>query len=182
MSAHNLIIGTTYIDIGDNMTVTNLKTNDVCVIKFTRRGWFVKQYFKLDGEVTQGSSGKVVNKIWGNWNSNIYMKSVNAQNNEDGELVWTKDEYPERWEFMYGMSHFSLQLNYFPKRLHGIVAPTDTRRRPDQRALENGDMKSAAYEKDRLENKQRAVRKYKEVNQLEHKQVYFDTWHNERDG
>ena len=65
---------------------------------------------------------------------------------------------------MYGLSHFSLQLNYFPKRLHNVVAPTDTRRRPDQRALENGDMKLATYEKDRLENKQRAVRKYKEEN------------------
>jgi hypothetical protein len=54
---------------------------------------------------------------------------------------------------MYGMSHFSIQLNYFPKRLHNVVAPTDTRRRPDQRALENGDMKTAAAEKERLENR-----------------------------
>mmetsp|Transcript_13985 Transcript_13985/g.9863 ORF Transcript_13985/g.9863 Transcript_13985/m.9863 type:complete len:93 (+) Transcript_13985:1845-2123(+) len=43
-------------------------------------------------------------------------------------------------------------------------------------------MKLAAYEKDRLENKQRAVRKYKETNSLEHKQVYFNQWHNDRDG
>ena len=42
------------------------------------------------------------------------------------------------------------------------MAPTDTRRRPDQRALENGDMKLATSEKNRLEEKQRAVRKYRE--------------------
>jgi len=42
-------------------------------------------------------------------------------------------------------------MNYFPKRLEGVIAPTDTRRRPDQRALENGDMKLAAAEKERLE-------------------------------
>jgi hypothetical protein len=68
-------------------------------------------------------------------------------------VIWTKTKYPENTELMYGMSHFSLQLNYFPKRLHGVVAPTDTRRRPDQRALENGDMKTAAFEKNRLENR-----------------------------
>lgn len=61
------------------------------------------------------------------------------------------------------MSKYQLQMNYFPKRLHKVVAPTDTRRRQDQRALENGDMKLAAYEKDRLENRQRTYRKYREV-------------------
>jgi hypothetical protein len=49
----------------------------------------------------------------------------------EAELVWKKNPYPEQWESMYGMSHFSLQLNYFPKRLTKLVAPTDTRRRQD---------------------------------------------------
>lgn len=77
---------------------------------------------------------------------------------------------------MYGMSHFSLQLNYFPKRLHNVVAPTDTRRRTDQRALENGDMKTAAAEKDRLEQKQREVRRIKEELGIHHKAVFFEEW------
>jgi hypothetical protein len=42
-------------------------------------------------------------------------------------------------------------LNYFPKRLEKVIPPTDTRRRPDQRYLENGDMIMAAKEKERLE-------------------------------
>jgi hypothetical protein len=49
-----------------------------------------------------------------------------------------------------------------------VVAPTDTRRRPDQRALENGDMKLATIEKDRLENRQRTFRKYHEAKNKEH--------------
>lgn len=75
---------------------------------------------------------------------------------------------------MYGMTRFQLQLNYFPSFLHNVVAPTDTRRRPDQRALENGDMKLASFEKNRLEEKQRAVRRYMEKNNLEYKPVYFE--------
>ena len=83
---------------------------------------------------------------------------------EEPEVVWKKAPYPKNWRSMYGMSTFSLQLNYFPSWLHNKVAPTDTRRRPDQRALENGDMENAAIFKDRLEVKQRAVRKYMEKN------------------
>ncbi len=87
--------------------------------------------------------------IEGNWNDKVCLvdqKGVSTQ-------IWKKNPYPANSDSMYGMSHFSIQLNYFPKRLHNVVAPTDTRRRPDQRALENGDMKTAAAEKDRLENR-----------------------------
>lgn len=82
---------------------------------------------------------------------------------------------------MYGMSHFSVQLNYFPKRLQNVVAPTDTRRRPDQRALENGDMKTAGAEKDRLENRQRAYRRYYEATGKEHQPRYFKRQYNASD-
>ena len=61
------------------------------------------------------------------------------------------------------------------------MAPTDTRRRPDQRCLENGDMIMAATEKERLEGKQRRVRKYKEANKMEHKPAYFEPKHIEQD-
>ena len=69
------------------------------------------------------------------------------------QVVWTKNPYPEKCEWMYGMSKFHMQANYFPKRLYDQVAKTDTRWRPDQRALENGDMKLAAIQKERLENR-----------------------------
>ena len=97
------------------------------------------------------------------------------------EVLWTKRPYPEQWDWMYGMSHFCLQMNYFPSWLQNTVAPTDTRRRPDQRALENGDMQLATSCKDRLEGKQRAVRKHNETNNIEYKSSYFDTWYNPSD-
>ena len=73
-------------------------------------------------------------------------------------------------------------MNYFPSWLHNMVAPSDTRRRPDQRALENGDMKAAADHKDFLEQKQRAVRKYREENNIEHRANFFEPWENPVDG
>jgi len=54
---------------------------------------------------------------------------------------------------MYGMTHYCMQLNYLPNTLKPYLAPTDSRLRPDQRALENGDLKLSAELKNMLEEK-----------------------------
>ena len=169
-----------YIDIGETLTVTNLnRPNEKCLIKFERRGWFSNEAFKLEGSVFVQEGKKKDKKfdITGNWNSRIFFNRVN----ETPEEVWTKTAPPELWDHMYGMSRFSLQMNYFPKRLENVVAPTDTRRRPDQRALENGDMKLAAVEKERLEVRQRAFRKLHESSGTHHAPRYFVPWQNPSD-
>lgn len=122
LSAHNLVIGRMYVDAGDEMTIRKVSKRDgtkvpdkeeVCVLNFTRSGLFTRQEFKVEGEVTmfddQTYARKSVIKIHGNWNSNVYMRRM-----EDGkpvgepELVFKKNPYPEKWDSMYGMSHFSL--------------------------------------------------------------------------
>ena len=82
---------------------------------------------------------------------------------------------------MYGFTRHALQFNYLTDRLAAKIAPTDSRFRPDQRALENGDFKLASSEKNRLEEKQRAVRKYREAMKIEPKPFYFDEWTNPDD-
>lgn len=74
---------------------------------------------------------------------------------------------------MYGFTKFMINLNYRPKRLEKVIPPTDSRWRPDQYALEHGDVKLAASEKNRLEEKQRAVRRYREKFKIEWKPKYF---------
>ena len=126
-------------------------------------------------------TGEPLLLISGNWNSEIFLQKMLPDKGEP-ELVWRKTPYPEQADMMYGMSHFSLQMNYFPSWLHNVVAPTDTRRRPDQRALENGDMKAAVDYKDFLEKKQRAVRMFREEHGIEYKAAYFEPWENPNDG
>ena len=179
LSAHNLIIGTPYVDIGGTAVLRTLGDDDhLCHLNFIKRGWMSKEEFKVEGEVKRTTKKKeaTLYKVYGNWNSKIFVAKCKNEavvpNSE--ELVFEKNPYPEKWDYMYGMSHFSLQLNYFPSWIHNIVAPTDTRRRPDQRLLENGDMKGAAKEKDRLEKKQRAVRKNREANNIEHSPIFFE--------
>ncbi len=71
------------------------------------------------------------------------------------------------------MTRSALQLNYLPNELLPNLAPTDSRLRPDQRALENGDFALATSEKLRLEEKQRAARKKMEAEKTHHKPKYF---------
>ena len=52
---------------------------------------------------------------------------------------------------MYHFTKFALQLNYLPDSLKEKLPPTDSRFRPDQRALENGNTELATKEKNRLE-------------------------------
>jgi hypothetical protein len=54
---------------------------------------------------------------------------------------------------MYNFTFFTLQLNFLPPGLKEKLPPSDSRLRPDQRALEEGDLVKAAAEKARLEEK-----------------------------
>lgn len=62
-------------------------------------------------------------------------------------------------ESMYYFTEFAVQLNEFEEG----VAPTDSRRRPDQRLMEEGRWDEANQEKLRLEEKQRTTRKAREA-------------------
>lgn len=59
---------------------------------------------------------------------------------------------------MYYFSTLALTLN----ELEEGVAPTDSRRRPDQRLMEDGRWDEANAEKQRLEEKQRTTRRERE--------------------
>lgn len=54
---------------------------------------------------------------------------------------------------MYNFSVFTCNLNYINDEMRMTLPPTDTRRRPDQRLMEEGDYDRAAAEKHRLEEK-----------------------------
>lgn len=62
------------------------------------------------------------------------------------------------------------------------MPPTDTRLRPDQRALENGDLVRAADEKLRVEDKQRKMRKERESRGEEYHSKYFIEYTDEDTG
>ncbi|MGH0175875.1 UNVERIFIED_CONTAM: hypothetical protein FKN15_071108 [Acipenser sinensis] len=97
------------------------------------------------------------------------MQSTRGENGAEGRQktvyqtlrakdLWRRNPLPENAENMYYFSNLALSLN---EEEEG-VAPTDSRLRPDQRMMENGHWDEANSEKQRLEEKQRAVRRKRE--------------------
>ncbi|KAJ1946098.1 hypothetical protein GGF37_001356, partial [Kickxella alabastrina] len=66
----------------------------------------------------------------------------------------------------YHLTTYAMSLNDCPDELEPYLCPTDSRFRPDQRAMETGEYEIADKEKSRLENKQRGTRRRREQGEL----------------
>ncbi|KAF9585253.1 hypothetical protein BGW38_003214 [Lunasporangiospora selenospora] len=73
-------------------------------------------------------------------------------------LLWKRDPVPST-PTPFNLTPFAMTLNDNPEGLTDHICPTDSRLRPDQRAMENGEFDLANTEKQRLEEKQRAKRR-----------------------
>jgi len=170
-SVHNLLFGTLYIDLAGKSVTINRKTREKCVMKFIKRGWGGKNAFKLKGEIFD-SDDNLVYVMNGFWNKEI---TITHQETGDETLIWTMNERPEQWDHLYHFSLFTLQLNYIDDELMEKLPCTDSRLRPDQRALENGDLETASKEKHNVEEYQRKLRKEREKDKIEWVPRYFAT-------
>lgn len=120
-------------------------------IEYKKGGWVNKSAkFAVEARipVKAGSSQNYV--IGGTW-----QEGVTVNNEETGEEfdIWRPNPLPENSEWNQNFTRMTLQLNHIPEQLQSQLPPTDVRLRPDQRALENGDLDRAASEKHRLEEK-----------------------------
>lgn len=76
-------------------------------------------------------------------------------------------------EWYYYFPKFTLQTNHLNQDLLMKIPATDSRLRPDQRALEIGNFDLATTEKLRLEEKQRAKRRLNENMGVSHAPRWF---------
>ena len=75
---------------------------------------------------------------------------------------------------MYFFTNYACNLNYVDDEMRKTLPPSDCRHRPDQRFMEESNLDMAAAEKHRLEEKQRAIRKHREKNNIEYRCKYFE--------
>ncbi|OBT57261.1 hypothetical protein VE04_01911 [Pseudogymnoascus sp. 24MN13] len=141
----------------------------------------------LDGPLADDISGRVLDargkprfSLGGKWNSKFYARLTPGYEapieEPKGELrhqdsvvdvnqaflVWQANPRPTGIPF--NLTPFVVTLNDINDKLRPYLPPTDTRLRPDQRAMEDGEYALAATEKNRVEEKQRATRKRREMN------------------
>jgi len=76
-------------------------------------------------------------------------------------LLWRRAPMPNP-PVPFNLTPFAVTLNELPDGLRPLLPPTDSRLRPDQRAMEEGKYDLADQEKYRLEEKQRAKRRDRE--------------------
>uniref|UniRef100_H3A5E0 Oxysterol-binding protein n=1 Tax=Latimeria chalumnae TaxID=7897 RepID=H3A5E0_LATCH len=174
-TVHNIIVGKLWIDQSGEIDIVNHKTGDQCHLKFAPYSYFSRDVArKLHGgvEKKKKKKKKMVNLVLLKASlccqlcrmSRILSLVLNSQKKncilvnkiKDG---WRKKKKKENAENMYYFSELALTLN----ELEEGVAPTDSRLRPDQRLMENGRWDEANTEKQRLEEKQRAVRRKREA-------------------
>lgn len=167
-SVIGIIVGNPTIDNYGSMEIHNHMTGDYMKFEFKPRGWRASSAYEVKGEVFN-AKGKLMYYVGGHWNSKIFCKPADDKNAERF-LVW---EAAPRREMMFHLTDFAATLNAPQPHLLRKVACTDTRLRPDQRAMEDGDYDLAADEKNRVEEKQREVRRQREMKGETYKPSFF---------
>lgn len=90
----------------------------------------------------------------------FYILFLSCADGTGVKELWRAHEPIPNCERQYGFTQFAMTLN---EEDEVVACPTDSRKRSDQRLLEEGLVDEASSEKFRLEEKQRAVRKKREA-------------------
>ncbi|XP_047194344.1 oxysterol-binding protein-related protein 7 isoform X3 [Hippoglossus stenolepis] len=153
---HNVLSQQRYLEHYGEVTIQNLKSN-VCTCKIT----FVKSRYwgsDMNKNEVQGTvldqSGSVIHRFGGLWHEGIVCDTLPTPN-----CVWKPNPQPKDHQLYYGFSSFAMELNELHPDLKPLLPPTDSRLRPDQRLLEEGQVDEADRKKDGIEEFQRAWRK-----------------------
>ena len=91
-------------------------------------------------------NGKLVYYLQGEWNKNLQVRGMKEKNRQI--TVWEKRHVPNP-EY-YNFNHYTLQMNHLNNFRYETLPPTDSRFRPDIRALEYRQIDTAIQEKKRL--------------------------------
>ncbi|PYI04475.1 hypothetical protein BO78DRAFT_398907 [Aspergillus sclerotiicarbonarius CBS 121057] len=178
-SVIGIITGSPTVDNYGLMEIKNWTTGEICYLDFKPRGWKAASAYQVSGKVVD-RNGSPKWSIGGRWNDKIYARHtpgfeapVSGQDPESAKtiLVWQCHARPSGIPF--NLTPFVITLNALPKGLKECLPPTDTRLRPDQRAMEEGEYDLAANEKHRVEEKQRAKRREREMRGEEYQPKWF---------
>lgn len=189
-SVVGIITGNPTVDNYGPMEIKNWMTGEVALLDFKPRGWKASSAYQISGKVCD-ASGNVRVSMGGRWNSKLYARltpgyeaAVTEPSQESGPvhrgsmtdtnrayLVWEANARPSGIPF--NLTPFVLTFNHIDEKLEPWLAPTDSRRRPDQRAMEEAQYDLAASEKTRLEERQRARRRAREAKGEEFVPAWF---------
>ncbi|KAJ4906080.1 Oxysterol-binding protein-related protein 1C [Raphanus sativus] len=165
-SIYNLILGKLYCDHYGTMRIEG-SAEYSCKLKFKEQSIIDRNPHQVHG-IVQDKSGKTVATMFGKWDESIHYvigdcsgKGKLSEDTSGAQLLWKRSKPPGN-PTKYNLTRFAMTLNELTPGLKDKLPPTDSRLRPDQRYLENGEFEMANAEKLRLEQRQRQARKMQE--------------------
>ncbi|XP_075900052.1 oxysterol-binding protein-related protein 3-like isoform X2 [Nelusetta ayraudi] len=176
---HNILSGQRWVEHYGEMSIKTVSGSGDhachCRVTFVKAKSWSSAVNEVEGVVTD-SQGRVRHSIFGKWHESLFQGEPPS-----ATCIWRADAMPEEQEQYYGFTQFAMELNELDSSLRTLLPPTDTRFRPDQRLLEEGDTEGAEEQKQRIEQLQRDRRRVLQDNNMKHQPRFFqksdnDTW------
>ncbi|KAI3930971.1 hypothetical protein MKW98_030210 [Papaver atlanticum] len=165
-SIYNIILGKIYCDHYGTMRVKG-SGDYSCKLKFKEQSIIDRNPHQVQGFVQDNRTGQKVAMLVGKWDEAMYYvlgdpttKPKGYDPMSEAVLLWEREKSVTLTR--YNLTPFAISLNELTPGLQQILPPTDSRLRPDQRHLENGEYELANAEKLRLEQLQRQARRLQE--------------------
>lgn len=147
------MVGTKYLEHTGKMSIENTHDQTRCVLEFKQNGYWGASN-QVSGTV-YGPSGEAVSHLDGKWDDQM----AQSLDSSHFRVLWRITPFPKNTHEYYGFTAFGITLNELTSDIVGKLPPTDSRFRPDVRALENGDLDVAEEEKVKVEELQRERRR-----------------------
>lgn len=165
----NVIAGEKYVEPVQNMTIVNETNGMRAVATFKAGGMFAGRSEELAVQLFDPESGEapISLGLTGKWTESLKRTDTGAE-------IWKAGPLVDNAAKVYGFTTFAAALNEITENEDGLLPPTDSRLRPDQRLLETGDVDKAEATKARLEERQRSRKKVRESHGSDWKPQFFE--------
>lgn len=166
----NVIAGEKYVEPVQSMTIVNETNGMRAVATFKAGGMFAGRSEEVSVQLFDPSSSgdaPLPLGLAGKWTESLKRTDTGAEIWKTGPLV------PDAAK-VYGFTTFAAALNEITENEDGFLSPTDSRLRPDQRLLEQGEVDKAEATKAKLEERQRSRKKVRESHGQEWKPQFFE--------
>lgn len=152
----NIIAGEKYVEPVGSMVVLNESNGQKAVVSFKAKGMFAGRSEDVSAQILDAHGQVLPLGLVGTWTQQLRLTQ---SGHITEKTVWSAGALVENAPKHYGFPLFTASLNEVTQLEKGKLPPTDSRLRPDQRALEDGEYDQAEKLKNALEEKQRQRRK-----------------------
>ncbi|KAI9003209.1 Oxysterol-binding protein [Gaertneriomyces semiglobifer] len=165
-TVNNLIMGTLYIEHSGDMVIRNHRTNEECTLTFkpNSSGWMGsggKKGKNLIVGTVKDRNGVIRWNIEGRWDEGLTATLVGTATGQAPSTLplWRRAPLPPNPEKNFHFTYFANSLNQGTPTLNRLLPRTDSRLRPDQKAMERGEWQRADEYKEKVEKAQRERRR-----------------------